>query len=78
MSTVTIKLPDNLIERVRELSAAEGLTIDQFIASAAAEKLSAFLTVEHLRRRASAARREDFHRFLSLSPDVPPAENDRL
>ncbi len=77
MSTVTLKLPDGLLDRVSELAAAEGITVDQFIASAAAEKLSAFLTVEHLRQQAASARREDFEKFLSLSPDVPPAADDR-
>jgi len=76
MSTVTIKLPENLIEQMRELTANEGITVDQFIASAAAEKLSAFLTIDHLRRRAAGAKRKDFEAFLNLSPDVPPAEND--
>jgi hypothetical protein len=76
MSTVTIKLPENLIERVRELTANEGITVDQFIASAAAEKLSAFLTIDHLRRRAACAKRKDFEAFLNLSPEVPPMEND--
>ena len=59
------------------VAVAEGITVDQFIAAAAAEKLSAFLTLEHLRQRAASARWEDFEKFLSLSPDVPPAAADR-
>jgi len=50
--------------------------VDQLLASAAAEKLSALMTVEHLRERARHARREDFVAFLNGSPDVPPVPGD--
>ena len=52
--------------------------MDQLMSSAAAEKLSAMLTVEHLRERARNAKREDFIAFLNGSPDVPPMPGDEL
>jgi hypothetical protein len=51
---------------------------DELLSSAAAEKLSALMTVEHLRERAQRAKREDFVRFLDSSPDVPPMAGDEL
>jgi len=51
---------------------------EQLLASAAAEKLSVLLTVEHLRQRALRAKREDFIAFLDGSPDVPPMPGDEL
>jgi hypothetical protein len=36
------------------------------------------LTLEYLRREASAGRREDFDRYLAAVPDVAPPESDRL
>lgn len=52
------------------------MTLDQFLASAAAEKLSAWQSVDHLRERATRARREDFLRFLDQTPDGPPLAGD--
>ena len=52
--------------------------MDQLLTSAAAEKLSALMTVEHLRERARRAKREDFVAFLNGSPDVPPLPGDEL
>ena len=76
MSTVTIQLPDALATQLREAVAAAGLTLDQLLNSAAAEKVSAWQTVDHLRARAAQARREDFIAFLDLSPAIPPFPGD--
>ena len=78
MSTLTIQMPDSLARELRELAAKEGVTVDQLLSSAAAEKLSALMTVEHLRQRALRAKREDFVAFLAASPDVPPVAGDEL
>jgi hypothetical protein len=78
MSTLTIQLPESLARQLRECAVKEGLTVDQLLSSAAAEKLSALVTVEHLRERARHARREDFLAFLNGSPNVPPIPGDEL
>jgi hypothetical protein len=76
VSTVTIQMPENLAAQLRETAATAGVTLDQFLISAAAEKLSAWQTVAHLRERAARARREDFIAFLDQSPDIPPIADD--
>jgi hypothetical protein len=78
MSTVTIRMPESLVQQIREWAAREGVSVDQLLSSAAAEKLSALMTVEHLRERARRAKREDFVRFLDSSPDVPPMPGDEM
>jgi hypothetical protein len=78
MSTLTIQMSDSLARELRECAAKEGVTVDQLISSAAAEKLSALITVEHLRQRALRANRADFVAFLDGSPDVPPLPGDEL
>jgi hypothetical protein len=78
MSTLTIQLADSLAQQLRTCAEREGVTIEQLLASAAAEKLSALLTVEHLRQRALRAKREDFAAFLAASPDAPPLIGDNL
>ena len=55
MSTLTIEMPESLARQLRECAAKEGVTLDQLLSSAAAEKLSALMTVEHLRERARHA-----------------------
>ena len=54
MSTLSLRLPDSLHAKVRELAADEGVSINQFLALAAAEKVSALLTAEYLRERGGA------------------------
>lgn len=78
MSTVTIQMPESLAQQLRECAAKEGVTMDQLLSSAAAEKLSALMTLEHLRQRAHRAKREDFVAFLDATPDVPPLAGDEL
>lgn len=78
MSTLTIQLPDSLKKRIEALAAQEGYTVSQFLASAAGEKLAVVLTMDSLRNEAAAGRREDFDRYLSAVPDVPPSESDEI
>jgi hypothetical protein len=78
MSTLTIQLPEWLKKSIETLAAKEGYTLNQFLASAAGEKLAVMLTMDFLRREAAAGRREDFEKYLAVVPNVPPPENDRL
>jgi len=77
MSTVVVDLPESLRKQIESLAAAEGFTVAQFLASAAGEKLAVMMTMEHLRKEASAGNREDFEKYLASVPNVAPAENDR-
>ena len=44
MSTLSIQLPDSIRAQVEELARRDGITADQFLATAAAEKVSAMRT----------------------------------
>lgn len=76
MSKLTIEIPESLAEQLRQYAAREGMSVDQLLSSAAAEKLSALMTLDHLRDRARRAKREDFVAFLDQSPDVAPMPGD--
>ncbi len=78
MSTLTIELPESLKKNIEALAAKEGYTVSQFLASAAGEKLAVVMTMDYLRREASARAREDFEKYLAAVPDVAPPENDRF
>lgn len=71
MTALTIRLPNSLHAKIRELAARDDISVNQFIASAAGEKLASILTVDYLREEASKGRRDDFDRFLRAVPDVP-------
>ena len=78
MSTMSVRLPDSLHKRVRDLAKREGISINQFIASALAEKLSALLTSEYLEGRARRGNRRRFERALGKVRDAEPAPSDRV
>jgi predicted HicB family RNase H-like nuclease len=51
MSALSLRLPHSLHERARTLALREGISINQLIARALAEKMSALLTEEYFRER---------------------------
>jgi hypothetical protein len=76
MSTLTIRISESLRRSIEALAQEEGYSVDQFLASAAAEKMAALRTLDYLRREAAGGKREDFDRFLAAVPDAEPAEGD--
>ena len=78
MNALTVELPDWLHSGIKTLAEQEGCTINQFLTSAAAEKMAAMKTLDFLRREAAEGKREDFDRFLAAVPHRKPEETDRL
>ncbi|MDL1960044.1 MAG: type II toxin-antitoxin system HicB family antitoxin [Deltaproteobacteria bacterium] len=78
MSTLSLRLPNSLHEQIRRLAKREGISINQFVASAASEKMAALLTEEYLEKRAKRASQKKFLAMLNKVPDVPPENHDRL
>jgi hypothetical protein len=56
----------------------DGISIDQFIALATAEKLSALMTSDYLEERAKRGNREAFDAALADVPAVEPEPYDKL
>ncbi len=71
MTALTVRLPNSVHAKIRELAARDEISVNQFIASAAAEKLASMLTLNYLRQEAAQGRRQDFERYLNAVPDVP-------
>jgi len=78
MSTLSLRLPDSVHKKRKKFAKQEGISINQFIASAVSEKVSAFATIEYLKQRANRANAKNFRSALSSIPDVKPEEFDRL
>ena len=78
MSTMSLRLPESLHEKVRELADREGISINQLVTTALAEKISALLTQEYLEARAARGSREKFLKILGRVPDADPDPGDEL
>jgi len=78
MSTISLRLPESLHRRVRELANQEEVSINQLIATAVAEKLSVLAAGDYLAERASRGGRRRFDRALRKVRDVEPEAADRL
>lgn len=77
MSALTIRLPNSVHNKIRELAARDEVSVNQYIASAAAEKLAAVMTLDYLKQQAKGGRREDFDRFLAAVPDAPDTTDNQ-
>jgi len=78
MRNFTLRLPSSLHRGVKELAQREGVSMNQIIGTAVAEKLSALMTEDYLEERAARGSRERFEAVLRKVPDVEPEERDRL
>ncbi len=78
MSSLSLRLAASLHQKVRELAKRDEVSINQFIATAVAEKAAALLTVAYLEDRARRGNAQLFDRVLARVRDVPPAPGDDL
>jgi len=78
MSTISLRLPDSLHKKVRELAKSEDVSINQLIATALAEKMSALMTVDYLRERGALGDRSKYEAVLARVRNVEPDEDDEL
>ena len=79
LSTYALRLPASLKAAVAEISKADGTSINQFVTTAVAEKVSAMKTAEFFTRRATRADVEAARRLLLRSGSgQAPAPEDRL
>jgi predicted transcriptional regulator len=78
MGALSLRLPESLHRKLGEVAEREGVSINQLISSAVAEKMSALMTEEYLEARAKRASRRKFEVVLATVPDVEPDDSDRI
>lgn len=78
MSTLSLRLPDSVHEQIKILAKKDGISINQFAASAIAEKMAAYLTEEYLKERAAIANQQAFFAAMQKVPKVTPSDEDKL
>lgn len=78
MSTLSIRLPESVHRKLKEMADKEGVSMNQLVSLAVSEKISALLTVEYLEERALKASDKDYRELLSKVPNVAPDSFDKL
>jgi predicted DNA-binding ribbon-helix-helix protein len=76
MTALTIRLPNSVHQKIKELAERDEISVNQFIASAAAEKMASVLTLDFLRAEAAKGKKSDFDLYLGMVPDVPAQAGD--
>jgi len=77
MSTISLRLPESLHKKARDLAKKENTSINQLVSSALAEKVSALMTEEYLEERATRASKAKFVKALNKVADVKADYMDR-
>jgi len=78
MSTVSLRLPNSIHNRVKELAKIDGVSINQFIAVALTEKVSVMNAFDYLKDRANRGNVEKFRNVLAKVSDREPQKHDSL
>ncbi len=77
MSSISLRLPESLHKKARDLAKKEKTSINQLVSSALAEKISALTTEDYLQARAERASKNLFKKALNKVKNVQPEERDR-
>lgn len=78
MSALNLRLPDSIHRHIRDIARQDGVSINLFITSAVAEKISALTTEDYIKERARRAKKGAFRRVLDRVPVRKPLLNDAL
>ena len=78
LSTYPLRLPASLKAAVAEISKTDGTSINQFVTTAVAEKISAMKTAEFFTCRAAQADIAAARLLLQRDGGQPPEPEDRL
>ncbi len=78
-ATYPLKLPASIKSAAARLAKEDGVSLNQWITAAVAQKVGAVETAAaFFRRRAGPAKPEDLRAILALAPDRAPDPGDEL
>lgn len=77
-STYPLRLPRSVKAAVEQLAREEGISMNQFVATAVAEKLTAMRMASFFAQRRSKADFDAFAKLLKRSGGEPPRSGDEL
>jgi hypothetical protein len=77
-NAMSIRMPEYIKHTLTDVCKKEHISLNQFIMTAIAEKLSALKTADIIEQRASKGSKEKFLQALAKVPNVQADEMDRL
>lgn len=77
-TTVSLRLPNSIHRQLRTFAEQDGVSMNQFITLAVAEKIASLATAEYLEQRASQGNKSKFDSALANVPDAAPEDQDKL
>ena len=77
-STYPLRLPRSVKAEVERRAKQEGISVNQFVATAVAEKLAVMNTAEFFAERRTRADFTAFDRILRRKSGEPPGEGDEI
>jgi uncharacterized protein (DUF1778 family) len=78
MSTLSLRIPDSLHRTLKSAAEQDGVSINQFVSLAVAEKLAALQTYNLIAERAAKGSQESFHKALLAVPAGEVMEGDEI
>ena len=75
-ATYPLRLPVSIKAEAERLAAAEGTSLNQFVATAVAEKVAALRTASYFAERRGRADWAAFDRLMARKSGEPPREGD--
>lgn len=78
MSTLSLRIPDSLHRTLKSAAEQDGVSINQFVSLAVAEKIAALQTFNLIAEKAAKGSREDFFKAMSMVPAGPSIEGDGI
>ena len=78
MSTLSIRIPDSLHRTLKKAAEEDGVSINQFVSLAVAEKLSALQTYNLIAEKAAKASQESFLKAMAMVPAGEIVEGDEV
>ena len=78
MSTLSLRIPDSLHRTLKIAAEQDGVSINQFVSLAVAEKLSALQTYNLIAEKATKGSQENFLKAMSMVPAGEIVEGDEI
>jgi len=78
MSNYPLRLPETLMEDARAMAKAQGVSINQFLATTIAERVGQLKALDHVRARIARTDTDKARAVLALVPDRAPLQGDEM
>jgi predicted transcriptional regulator len=78
MDATSVRMPDSLRKTVKRLAGEDNISMNQYLITAVAEKVSAQKTAAYIQERIKRGAKVDIDSLLAKVPDTEPEPFDRL